>query len=109
MAGQAGSGWPLQTTFEKQFYESNFLQALYKASCPKYQNIPFIVVLDEMNLSHPEQYFADLLSALEQEPEQQHLSLMTASVASAPECMADGGKKLPLPLECLVCWNGESR
>ena len=24
-----------------------------------------MVVLDEMNLSHPEQYFADLLSALE--------------------------------------------
>ena len=84
-------------TFEKRFYESDFLQALYKASCPKYAKSPFIVVLDEMNLSHPEQYFADLLSALEQEPEQQRLVLMTAAVASAPECMADGGKKLPLP------------
>ncbi len=84
-------------TFERRFYESAFLQALYKASCPLYAKTPFVVVLDEMNLSHPEQYFADLLSALEQEPEQQRLDLMTASVASAPEHTVDGGKELKIP------------
>src|SRR5690606_34253647 len=28
-------------------------------------HIPFIVILDEMNLSHPEQYFAPILSSME--------------------------------------------
>ncbi|MGI0480065.1 hypothetical protein ACN4EE_04665 [Geminocystis sp. CENA526] len=53
--------------FEKRFYESEFLQALYQAQCPFYQDRIYIIVLDEMNLSRPEQYFADFLSKLEQE------------------------------------------
>lgn len=84
-------------SFEKCFYETEFLQALYKASCPLFTNTPFIVVLDEMNLSHPEQYFADLLSALEQPPERQRLVLMPAPVESAPALLTEGGTKLPLP------------
>jgi hypothetical protein len=84
-------------TFERRFYESEFLQALYKASCPQYRDIPFIVVLDEMNLSHPEQYFADLLSALEQEQQRQRLVLMTAAVEPAPALLSDGGRILNIP------------
>lgn len=82
--------------FERRFYESAFLQSLYRAQCPRYANGVFIVVLDEMNLSHPEQYFADLLSALEQDPQYQKLDLMTAAVDPAP-VLLQNGRTLPLP------------
>jgi hypothetical protein len=84
-------------TFERRFYESEFLQAIYRASTPHHRDTPFIVVLDEMNLSHPEQYFADLLSALEQDQHRQRLVLMTAAVDPAPRLLSDGGTKLPIP------------
>lgn len=84
-------------TFERRFYESEFLQALYKSMCPHFRDTPFIVVLDEMNLSHPEQYFADLLSALEQEEHLQRLVLMTAAVEPAPSLLVDGGRVMQLP------------
>lgn len=82
--------------FEKKYYESEFLQALYKAGCPAHRDAPFFIVLDEMNLSHPEQYFADLLSALEQPEQQQELVLMTAAVDPAPKLFVDG-RRLPIP------------
>lgn len=84
-------------TFEKRFHETEFLQALYKASCPVYRHTPFIIVLDEMNLSHPEQYFADLLSTLEQEQSRQRLVLMDAAVEPAPALLTEGGRMLPIP------------
>jgi hypothetical protein len=84
-------------TFERRFYESEFLQALYRASCPQFRDTPFVVVLDEMNLSHPEQYFADLLSALEQEQQRQRLTLMTAPVEPSPSLLSEGGRKLQVP------------
>ena len=83
-------------TFESRFYESEFLQALYRAGCPHYKDTPFIIVLDEMNLSHPEQYFADLLSTLEQDRHRQKLVLMTAACDPAPKLLVDG-KALPIP------------
>ena len=84
-------------TFERRFHESEFLQAMYRAKCPANQDRPFIIVLDEMNLSHPEQYFADLLSALEQDQHRQRLVLMTAAVDPAPRLLADSGTKLMVP------------
>ncbi len=54
-------------SFEGKFYESNFLQALYEAQCPSNRDRTYIIILDEMNLSRPEQYFADFLSKLEQD------------------------------------------
>ena len=84
-------------TFERQFYESEFLKALYRASTPIYKEIPFIIVMDEMNLSHPEQYFADMLSALEQDQHLQNLVLMTAAVDPAPRLLQDGGTKIRIP------------
>lgn len=84
-------------TFERRFYESEFLKALYRASTPRHRDMPFIVILDEMNLSHPEQYFADLLSALEQDQQHQRLVLMTSAVDPAPRLLVDGGTKLPVP------------
>jgi len=84
-------------SFEKRFYETEFLKALYQASTPLHRDTPFIVVLDEMNLSHPEQYFADINSALERDPEHQRLVLMTAAVAPAPYLLTEGGTKMPIP------------
>jgi hypothetical protein len=82
--------------FERRFYEGEFLQALYKAQCPRFKDVPFLIVLDEMNLSHPEQYFADLLSAMELEPRMQKLRLMTMPVEPAPAGL-EQGRMLPLP------------
>lgn len=82
--------------FERRFYEAEFLQALYRAQCPRYADLMYVVVLDEMNLSHPEQYFADLLSALEQAPYLQKLDLMTAPVEPAPALLRNG-RTLAIP------------
>ncbi|MEG5025941.1 hypothetical protein QUB36_08535 [Microcoleus sp. AT8-B1] len=54
-------------SFEGKFYETEFLTALYEAQCPEFRDQIYIIILDEMNLSRPEQYFADFLSKLEQE------------------------------------------
>ena len=52
--------------FEKKFYEKPFTKGVYAASTPMFKDRLFFVILDEMNLSHPEQYFADFISAMEQ-------------------------------------------
>lgn len=80
--------------FEGRFYESEFLQAIYKAQCPAYQNRIYLILLDEMNLSRPEQYFADFLSKLEQDTPV--LELMTAPVEPAPQLLQEG-RKLSIP------------
>jgi hypothetical protein len=54
-------------SFEGKFYETEFLTALYEAQGPEFQDQIYIIILDEMNLSRPEQYFADFLSKLEQD------------------------------------------
>jgi len=54
-------------SFEGKFYETEFLRALYEAQCPEFRDQIYIIILDEMNLSRPEQYFADFLSKLEQD------------------------------------------
>jgi len=49
---------------QKDTYErTEFLNFLMRASQDALQ--PYVVILDEMNLSHPEQYFSPLLSAME--------------------------------------------
>ena len=82
--------------FEKRFYEKEFLQALYRAGTPRYQDTIRIVLLDEMNLSYPEQYFSDLLSTLELPPEGRRLVLMSHSVNPAPDLFIEG-RTLPIP------------
>lgn len=49
--------------FKKQYKETEFLKALYRATHDP--NNIHIIVLDEMNLSRIEYYFADLLSVLQ--------------------------------------------
>jgi hypothetical protein len=76
-------------SFDRQFYESEFIKALYKAQCPQFAGRPYFIVLDEMNLSHPEQYFSGVLSALERGPDGR-LALTTARIQNSPRLLRDG-------------------
>ncbi|HRE88116.1 MAG TPA: hypothetical protein PK095_03165 [Myxococcota bacterium] len=98
------SGWRDRTdllghynAFERRFHESEFLQALYRAQTPAFADRPFFIVLDEMNLSHPEQYFADFLSALEQAENERIISLMESDIeGQSPKHLLEG-RKIALP------------
>jgi MoxR-like ATPase len=81
-------------TFERRFEESEFLQALYLAQTPRYRERPFFIVLDEMNLARPEQYFSVLLSQLERDGEP--IQLVTRGSGRAPQWFVDGWRiRLP--------------
>jgi len=82
--------------FHRHYYATNFLQALYTAGTPAYRDRLFIIVLDEINLSRPEQFFADFLSALEAPPEDRRLTLVSDPVSNAPKLMIDG-RHIPIP------------
>ncbi|HNF28537.1 MAG TPA: hypothetical protein PKV80_28995, partial [Leptospiraceae bacterium] len=82
-------------TFEGKYYESEFLKALYEASCPKYQNRPYFIILDEMNLSHPEHYFADFLSMLEQEEDRRELKVLTHPLPNTPKMIKGNALRIP--------------
>lgn len=85
-------------SFERKYYESDFVQALYKAQMPHRANRVALVLLDEMNLSHPEQYAADLLDVLERtESSERKFALVHTKPAGAlPQHLIDG-RFLPLP------------
>lgn len=79
--------------FERRFYEKDCLQALYKAQTPRWEDTCNIILLDEMNLSRPEQYFAEFLSALEKNnPEERLISLSETSLPNAPAMLTEGRK-----------------
>lgn len=81
--------------FERRFYEKDCLQALYKAQTPRWQDTCNVVLLDEMNLSRPEQYFAEFLSALEKNNRDERLiSLSETALPNAPAMLRDGRKIL---------------
>jgi hypothetical protein len=82
--------------FHRHYYATNFLQALYKAGTPAYRDRLFLMVLDEINLSRPEQFFADFLSALEQPMKARRLTLVNDPVTQAPRLLLDG-RHLPIP------------
>lgn len=82
--------------FHRHYYATNFLQALYRAGTPAYRDRIFLIILDEINLSRPEQFFADFLSALEQPEDQRRLTLVSDPVADAPRLLVDG-RHLPIP------------
>ena len=82
--------------FHRHYYATNFLQALYKAGTPAYRDRPFLIILDEMNLSRPEQFFADFLSALEQPEGTRRLTLMSDPIKPAPKLLTEG-RHLPIP------------
>ncbi|MBF6723676.1 hypothetical protein HN240_19020, partial [Acinetobacter baumannii] len=77
--------------FEKRYYERNTLQAIYRAQSEADKERLHIVLLDEMNLSRPEQYFAEFLSALELGEADRWITLMEARPAhGAPRNFRDG-------------------
>ncbi|QCE42405.1 AAA family ATPase [Psychroserpens sp. NJDZ02] len=87
-------------TFEKKYYEGKFLKLLYKAGTPKYSNKPFFIILDEMNLSHPEHYFADMLSIMEETNPDKQILTVSDKVKDIPKLMlelseGDIGLKIP--------------
>lgn len=81
--------------FDKKYQETEFFRALYVASQPKYKNTLFLIVLDEMNLSHPEHYFADFLSLLEQDEKDRYINI-DAPAEFLPSVISKNGKmKVP--------------
>jgi hypothetical protein len=83
--------------FDRRFDERPFLQALYRAGTPYYKDVPVFIVVDEMNLSHPEQYFSNVISMLEARTERdRRFSLLPVSADGAPVRFEEG-RFLPLP------------
>src|SRR5574338_414146 len=82
--------------FEKRFSEKECLQAIYRALTPSSSDRINIVLLDEMNLSRPEQYFADFLSALEKSVGDRWVRLMESAPPSPPRLLRDG-REIELP------------
>lgn len=82
--------------FHRRYYQTPFTEALYQAGTPRYRNTPFFIVLDEINLSRVEQFFADFLSALELKKSDQPIRLMANAAPNPPKLMPDG-MHLPIP------------
>jgi len=82
-------------SFENRYKETEFFQALYLANQPKYADTLFLIILDEMNLSRPEYYFTEFLSALEQEPNARKVPLPDIPQAVWPKQVRDGYLKIP--------------
>jgi hypothetical protein len=81
--------------FEKRFYEKDCLQALYQAQTDAWKDCCNVILLDEMNLSRPEQYFAEFLSALEKNNHDERLiTLSEHAVPQAPSLLIDERKIL---------------
>ena len=82
--------------FEKKFYEKEALQAIYKAQLPAYRDRINFIVLDEMNLSRPEQYFSEFLSAMEIKSSKRSVVLVEETQSSAPNLLLEG-RKIKIP------------
>lgn len=77
--------------FEKRFYEKPCLQALYRAQTPAHSDSCNVILLDEMNLSRPEQYFSEFLSVLEKNDRaERKISLHESAMVDAPKRFVSG-------------------
>ena len=56
---------PLANDGKGKYEKTKILKLIERANAPENKNIPFFIILDEMNLSHVERYFADFLSHME--------------------------------------------
>ncbi|MCB9610433.1 MAG: AAA family ATPase [Polyangiaceae bacterium] len=83
--------------FEKRYYERNTLQAIYRAQTEADKDRIHIVLLDEMNLSRPEQYFAEFLSALELAEGDRWINLMESRPAHGAPSKLRNGRDIWLP------------
>ena len=79
--------------FTKRFNETDLLVKMYEAT---YQDRVFIGVLDEMNISRVEYYFAEMLSLLEMPKEEYRvLSIVPSGWDNDPKNMKDGKINIP--------------
>lgn len=81
--------------FKKEYKETDFLKSLYKAELNAEK--PALIVLDEMNISRIEYYFADFLSELEHKEGERAIDLLPDQTTSLgmPKLFREGGK-LPI-------------
>lgn len=70
--------------FSKKYTAKEFTCNLYKANTSNYEKVPYFIVLDEMNLSRVEYYFADFLSILENEPKDWKVQLVETDMRQLP-------------------------
>jgi len=84
-------------SFTKKYQETPFIKGLYEAQTPLYINRPYIILIDEMNLSRVEHYFADILSLLEVGDEEKFLEVRWTPQGSAPELFTKDMRHLELP------------
>lgn len=70
--------------FSKKYTAKEFTCDLYKANTPNYRSVPYFIVLDEMNLSRVEYYFADFLSVLENDPSEWKVQLVETDMRQLP-------------------------
>lgn len=89
--------------FKKEYKETDFLKSLYEAELNP--DKPSLIVLDEMNISRIEYYFADFLSQLEQPVEKRKIDLLPDQTTSEgmPSLFVEGGK---LPIKTNVWFIG---
>lgn len=83
--------------FEKRYYEKDTLQALYRAQTEAERDKLHVVLLDEMNLSRPEQYFSEILSAMEVSQDKRFITLMESRPASGAPALLKEGRQIRLP------------
>jgi hypothetical protein len=84
-------------SFEHKYKETDFFKALYVANQPKYANTLFLIILDEMNLSRPEHYFADFLSLLEQSSSERYINLTNTPNEVLPDFLKNTNGRLTIP------------
>lgn len=75
--------------FSKKFTAKEFTCDLYKAGCKRYEDTIYFIVLDEMNLSRVEYYFADFLSVLEDKKENWKIRLVDTDMRQLPTEITD--------------------
>ena len=85
-------------SIERIFEASDLLRAVWQMANSRKEQM-FMVLLDEMNLAHPEQYFADLLSKLE--------TCRGTGISAAYDILLGGGEHSePVAIGGNVLWTG---
>ena len=94
-------------TFSHQFVETAFARALYEAGTRQCGGRPFFILLDELNLSRVEHYFADVLSVLEGAGDEPRLELLSqVKVDPLPRGLVGVGDTVFLPIPSNVWFVG---
>lgn len=76
--------------FNKKFTARKFTRFLYQAGLNPYKDTPYFIVLDEMNISRVEYYFADFLSLLEEtDTSKWELALTETDLRSLPSELSE--------------------